>query len=191
MKIVIMRHGQPEIDLDLVKKQKMTPRYLGEIVTQYELTGLNCSQTPPTDSKVIAEGCNVSLSSNLPRAIASVQLLGLSEKNLTDECFSESRLPYLNWNKPSLSFFTWAILFRIAWLFGFSKNGESIRLARKRAKIGAAKLHDLAHSHNSVLLLGHGIMNRLLVKELKSQGWAEKKNTGEKYWSYIVFEFTS
>ena len=191
MKIVIMRHGQPKIDLDAMKTKRLSPKGMGKIVSEYEGAGMDFLKIMPENSQKIVQSCKVILSSDLPRALDSVKMLGLEKKGLIDKCFRESNLPYLNWNKPLFSFFTWAIIFRLAWLFGFSRNGESIKSAKNRAKIGAAKLHDLAHINDSVLLLGHGIMNRLVAKELKNQGWIKTENTGEKYWSYTVYEFTT
>ena len=191
MKIVIMRHGQPLIDLESMKKNKISPDLLGEIVNEYELGEINRSITPPEGSLKIGKSCNHVISSDLPRAIDSIAMLGLESKNTSHQCFRESGLPYLAWQKPKLSFFTWAIIFRVAWLFGFSNNGESIKKAKGRAVIGAAKLHKLAHENDSVFLLGHGIINRLLAKQLKTLGWKKVENTGEKYWSYTVYELTT
>jgi broad specificity phosphatase PhoE len=186
-----MRHGQPKIDLDAMMTKRFSPKGVGKIVSDYEGVGINFSKTMPENSQKIIKSCKVVLSSDLPRALDSMKMLGLEKKGLTDKCFRESNLPYLNWNKPIFSFFTWAMIFRLAWLFGFSRNGESLKSAKNRAKIGAAKLHDLAHINGSVLLLGHGIMNRLVAKELKNKGWMKMENIGEKYWSYSVYEFTT
>jgi broad specificity phosphatase PhoE len=188
VEITIMRHGRPEIDLEELKQLKIAPNRLGEIVCAYESVGLRSSSRPPDDSIKTAKRCNLSISSDLPRALASIKSLGLESKNLPDACFRESPIPYPKWKRPSLSFLYWAIALRVAWLLGFSKNGESIQAAKKRAQIGALKLHNFAHAHQSVLLLGHGIMNRLVTKELKKSGWQEKVNTGEQYWSYSVLE---
>jgi len=188
MKIVIMRHGQPTTDLNALKRKRLAPYDIGKIVKAYELVSLNIEKTPNIEAKEIASQCNVALSSDLPRAIESLNTLSQAA-NAKDKIFRESTLPYICWHQPKLSFFTWAIIFRVLWLFGFAKNGESIKAAKQRAKVGAQKLHDLALEHDSVLLLGHGIINRLLAKELKSNGWRQVAHTGENYWSYKTFEF--
>ncbi len=186
-----MRHGQPVVNLESIKRDRLSPRCLGKVVDEYESTGLNLGKTPPGESMKMASDCKVVISSDLPRALDSIQMLGVEKKASSDPCFRESSLPYLNWEKPHFSVFTWCIIFRIAWLFGFATNGEPIKLAKQRANIGFAKLHDLAHSNDSVLLLGHGIMNRLVAKEMKAQGWVKKETTGEGYWSYTVFKLTT
>lgn len=188
MKIIIMRHGQPQLDLDLIRNKKLSPNRLGEIVNEYEHVGLKDHVSPPECSQSIANKCEVVFSSNLKRAIQSVHLLGVEQKSNIDPCFQESSLPYLNWDKPQISFFSWCIIFRIAWLFGFSKNGEPFKIAKQRAILCAALLQRTAQSKKTVLLLGHGIMNRLITKELKSNGWKKIEATGESYWAYSVYE---
>ncbi|WP_155400615.1 histidine phosphatase family protein [Vibrio nigripulchritudo] len=188
MRIVIMRHGRPELDLDALKKQKFSSLKLGEIVEQYEQSALEKSQTIPHSSLAISQSCQFALSSDLPRAIGSIEKLGMKEIHETDAVFRESPLPYFNWSWPFLSFFTWAVALRVLWLFGFATNGESIKTARARAQTGAGKLHQYATEHRSVFLLGHGIMNRLIAKELSSKGWKKVESNGENYWSYSVYE---
>jgi broad specificity phosphatase PhoE len=188
MKIVIMRHGKPTTDLNALTRKWLSPHNIGEIVNAYELVGLNTEHTPNAETKNIANLCKITLSSDLPRAIESLKMLGQTSYE-NDRIFRESTLPNVSWHQPKLSFFTWAVIFRVFWLFGFSKNGESIKVAKQRAKIGAKQLHDLAFKHDSVLLLGHGIINRLLTKELTNRGWRKIESTGEKYWSYKVFEY--
>jgi hypothetical protein len=38
------------------------------------------------------------------------------------------------------------------------------------------------------MLIGHGIINRLLAKKLRSSGWKGPKNPGNNYWEYAVYE---
>lgn len=102
---------------------------------------------------------------------------------------SRIRLTLSQLANPKLNFLCWAMIFRLCWLFGFAKNGEPIHEAKERARLGANYLSALANQHESVFLLGHGIMNRLIAKQLKSQGWKQTESTGESYWSYSVFEY--
>ncbi|MCH6256064.1 histidine phosphatase family protein [Puniceicoccaceae bacterium K14] len=188
MKIVVMRHGQPEMDIDSLKVEKLSPQGVGEIVEQYERTDLNPDSEVPQQSLLVAESCSFAISSKLPRALSSIQKLGLEDRAVAFDCFNESSLPYLNWGKPRASFFTWCLLFRTAWFLGFSRNGESISDAKRRACKCADLVFQKLETHESLLVLGHGIMNRLLYRELKRSGWIEKESTGGSYWSYKVFE---
>ncbi len=162
-----MRHGQPELDLDSIKKTKISPCRLGELVKQYEQIALNKTIKPCSHSIEVAKHSNLFISSDLPRAISPVKMLCDEADFIKDELFKESSMPYLNWSKPSASFFTWAVTFRVLWLLGFAKNGESIKDVKNRAGLAANKLQSCAQDKGSVLLLGHGIMNRLIALKLR------------------------
>jgi hypothetical protein len=183
-----MRHGKPQIDLESMKSKVMPSNQLGRIVSEYENTELDQLESPSEKSLSIAKECPISITSDLPRAKSSAVALGLEKVNQIDSNLRESTLPYLELTFPKLTFFSWAIIFRVAWICGFSKNGESIKEAKSRAKLGAEKLESLAREYSPVLNIGHGIMNRLIVKELKSRGWRTIECTGENYWSYTVLE---
>jgi len=188
MKIIIMRHGKPLLDLEAMKYQRMPSARLGQIVNEYETSDLDPSNAPDKDSICAAEECAISISSDLPRAISSSMLLGFEKTNRVDPCFREPALPHMEWSRPKLTLYSWAILFRLAWLCGFSKNGESVQEVKARSKLGADKLEHLAREGDAVLHVGHGIMNRLLVRELRRRKWLVKRHTGENYWSYTVLE---
>ncbi len=187
MQIILMRHGQPEMDLDTLKRRRMSANDVGKIVEAYETAALSANTAPPQDARNIADRCPVVISSDLPRAVQSSEKLETTAKAKIDPLFTESALPYLNWNTPKLSFFTWCIIFRILWLCGFSKNGESIAQANARAATCGAELTQHAHEEGAVLLLGHGIMNRLIARDLKKRGWKRTSKSSEKYWAFAIY----
>ena len=188
MKIILMRHGRPLLHLEAIKNQRKSPAETGEVIRNYEFSELAPQQKIPIASMDIAHACAVSFSSSMHRAIGSVQMLGLANDVVIHACFAESAHPYLNWRWPKLRFFTWCILFRVAWLMGFAKNGEAISIARDRAQQSAGKLQQAAQKEQTVLLLGHGIMNHLIVAQLKKLGWQKTLSTDRDYWSYTVLE---
>ncbi|WMP19050.1 hypothetical protein [Thiothrix lacustris] len=49
----------------------------------------------------------------------------------------------------------------------------------------------LAEEYGSVLLVGHGIMNRLLAKELHKQGWQVELSPSSKHWAFGVYEYAT
>lgn len=176
------------LDLEAKRSEKISPAQLGNIVTEYEQTDLDEFGQPPERSVEIAKSSSVSVCSDLQRAISSVKVLGLDEINQVDPIYRESALPYTEWRFPKLSLFSWAIVFRLAWFLGFSKNGESIGSARSRAKLAAKALEQTARGNKVVIHVGHGIMNRLISRELKKRDWRLVERTGEHYWSYTIFE---
>ncbi len=70
-----------------------------------------------------------------------------------------------------LNFFTWCILYRLAWLIGFSKNSETLKSTKKRAKESALYLNELMTKQSSLCLIAHGIINKLIAKNLVKTGW--------------------
>ncbi len=189
MKIVILRHGKPTLDLEKMKSRQGSPAEMGRLFRNYETVELDPDDHPLRTSLDLVADSAVSISSNLPRAVASIQRLGLEHINTTDPLFRESAMPYLNWRRPRLSFYTWAIIFRLAWLCGFSRNGESLRAAKQRTGQCADRLETLAKTHGQVCHVGHGIMNRLLIKEMRRRGWMVPEHNGEHYWSCSVLQY--
>ena len=186
-----MRHGKPELDLETKRGFKISPLELSSMIAEYQQTPLAPDQSPPPSSVNAFQHCSIVMSSDLPRAVGSTHLLDKDCNALLDPVFRESSLPHTRWKFRCFSAYTWCVIFRIAWLFGFSENGEPIGVAKKRADAGALKIIELAHENGSVVLLGHGIMLYLIAKTLKRAGWSVTVKNGSRYWSYTVFEFTS
>ena len=86
--------------------------------------------------------------------------------------------------KPSV----WAVIFRILWFAGYSHNAESITKGRSRVKEAARLLITEAESKQSVLLVGHGILNRMIAKELVHSGWTGPSTPNGGYWSASVYD---
>lgn len=72
----------------------------------------------------------------------------------------------------------WIVLVRVLWVLGFSRNGESLRNAKKRANHAAARLVELAEEHQQILLVGHGFINYFIAKELRKRGWSGPSRPG-------------
>lgn len=186
-----MRHGRPTIDFNAIKNHKKSSLMVGQIIDDYEFVDLQTDQIVPESSQKIAQSCQALLCSDMYRAISSTKRLGLNLTAAQDACFRETPMPYLNWQKPQLKFYTWCVLFRIIWyFFGFKQNGESLKLAQMRAQMSAEKLVQTAQQNPNIMLLGHGIMNRLIGRKLIKMGWQQLKKSDDGYWSYVVFEKT-
>lgn len=179
--IILMRHGQP----NLAHVGKVSALDMKRWIEEYELSEI-VDQPAPQASAKLAEAASVIVASNAPRALTSVQALGLQPK-LVDELFCEAELPYGLWKWPRLSPFTWVFILRILWLCGFSRRVESIRNAKVRAEAAAQHLQSLANA-GTVLLVGHGFMNRMIAKQLEAAGWARQQSTGSRYWGAMRYQ---
>ena len=60
-------------------------------------------------------------------------------------------------------------------------------MVRSRARGAATRLIEIAGEHQSVFVMGHGIMTALIVKELIEMGWVGPKRLAHGYWQFSVY----
>ncbi len=184
MEIILLRHGKPIIP----SLKKIKASSFMQWIESYNSSELRPTSKPNQTTLTRVNKCNSVVCSQLIRSKQSAEALNIKNITLSGSQFNEAGLPSANWGILKLSPNTWAAIFRILWLFGYSKNSESYKEAKLRASVSANKLIELSKEHKSVLFVGHGIYNRLLAKELKSLGWYGPGNPGSKYWSFGVYQ---
>lgn len=177
MKIVLLRHGKPDVSL----KGFLNAGEIKQLITAYLNSVIQ--DTPPQH---LYENFNnyYVVCSDLPRSLHSADKIGFAQVDYKDSLFSEADLPHFDQSKISLPVTVWVILLRVMWLFGFNKNGESFKQAKSRAQTAATKLIVLAEEHDNIILVGHGLMNRLIAKQLSSLNWQGPTSPGKKYWQF-------
>jgi len=171
MEIILVRHGKPDCALGWLKPvhgaERALQTYFDSRVTigvPQSLQGLDSSST-------------VCITSKLARSIDSAHILGFTG-TIESELFNESELP-----SPD------RLLIPLPWtVFLMVYPGK--RKDRKRAREAAQHLVKLANNNKSVLLVGHGIMNRLICTELSKLGWQLIQKKGASYWSSLVLTNT-
>lgn len=193
MEIILLRHGEPDIKL----YGNVNAEELKVLAKEYENSGVSDSEETAKKklSKVHNELTNGScfyVCSKLKRSLDSAIILGLPEVDMLDALFNESDIPLFNGdiiilNKIKLSVLSWLIILRLLWLVGLKQNGESIFSAKKRAEKAANKLINLAHEHKKVVLIGHGLFNRLIASQLRQKNWQGPKSPGKKFWQYGIY----
>jgi len=179
MKITLLRHGQPDFSTHWLKPENGANRALHLYAASRVTTAL------PMHMNRFAEGADVCVTSNLPRSIDSARILGF-DRPITSALFNESELP-----NPNRLFFPmpWKLflfLYRVLWFFDYKTNAAGKTKDRLRAKEGSIYLTELVAKNESILLVGHGIINRLICTELKKSGWQVVKKNGSGYWSSIT-----
>ena len=180
MKIILMRHGEPV----LAPTAWIAPFEMEQWIKDYNFSEVS-TDIVPSSSLEIAHSVACIVASTAPRALSSVRALGHTPI-IIDSLFCEAQLPYARCRFPRLSPFVWAAFFRVLWFLGYAQGCDSIQATRIRAKAATLKLVTLAEQ-GTVLLMGHGIMNRLIGQELVALGWAG--TTKSKYWSTSIYEF--
>jgi broad specificity phosphatase PhoE len=180
-RIILMRHGRPLLQ----HARLVTPAGLRGWIDAYDRAQVDQGGVP-RKVLALARGADLVVSSSAARALSSLRALGL-DPDVVDGVFREADLPAGRWPAPLLPVQLWAACFRLRWLMGYHDGGESFAAARLRARDGAARLAALAES-GSVLLMGHGLMNRLIARELAACGWQGRRAGPRGYWSSAVYE---
>jgi broad specificity phosphatase PhoE len=184
MKIVLLRHGKPRLS----DFGKMTGSEFCDWIESYDVAPLDLEFPAPTDSIKISESCNAAICSTLVRSIESSNELGLTEKVKASSEFIEASLPSYNIFNLKFSSKIWLVIFRVLWVFGYSPNSESYSEVKIRARKCSDKLVATAKDNDSVIFVGHGILNRLISKELIRRGWQGPAKTKNKHWQFCVYE---
>jgi broad specificity phosphatase PhoE len=182
MKIVLLRHGRTS----LAPRPWITARELGRWIDAYNSAGIR-KMPPSVAAMAVAAQCTVLVTSDLLRSVESGSALGLGRPMISDVLFREAGLPYGPVTFLKMPPSVWAVLFRFLWALGFKTNGESIHAFRKRAQSAAMFLISLASEHDSVLLVGHGLINSYIARELLSAGWYGPGKTRIRHWGFTEY----
>ena len=182
MRITLLRHGKTAFEL----KGRVGAKDLSKTAKSYDLSGI--VGQPPSKTAAIVQRSNLVVCSHLARSIESASALGFTKVNVKDPLFRETTIPHFDSGPMSLPINVWIILLRTLWIFGFSRNGESLRDTRRRAKLAASRLAELTEEHQNILLVGHGLINYFIAKELRSNGWTGPTRPGNGFWEYGIYE---
>jgi broad specificity phosphatase PhoE len=184
MRVILMRHGKP-----LLPPQKsITSLEFKNWIEAYNSAELCEILKPESKSIEIAKSCHVVFCSNLKRSLNSAKVLGVNEVASTEYNLREMEMPWGKITNLKMKPEYWAVLFRILWFFGYSKNSESFKEAKLRAAHAASLLESTATENGGVLFVGHGMLNRYIAKYLVENGWLVRKKVGSNYWEFGVLE---
>jgi broad specificity phosphatase PhoE len=181
MHITLMRHGKPI----LATRRWRAPCDMSEWIVQYDRAEIDGVRIPAA-SLAAARSCAHIFASTLPRARVSAAALGCAVPRL-DALFCEAALPFPLWRFPHLPPPLWASLLRIAWLLGYARGAATFAAETLRAR-QAANCLVAAAAEGPVLLVGHGIMNRLIARELRRSGWTSADCQRSGYWSAVRYQ---
>ena len=186
-RIIIVRHGRPNLDRNA--GPRLNWREYRKWWAAYERAPLDDGQAPPKRLLHVAKDVRHIFSSVRPRAFETAQAIAGDRAIVQDEVFVEAPLPPPHWSEKRRYLpKTWNKIARVAWLFGWSDEDESIEDAKRRASAAAEKLIAAAEEGGDVLLAAHGWFNRMLRPEMKKRGWACRRDGGDSYWSFRVYE---
>ena len=183
MQITLMRHGKPV----LAPHGWVAGHEMGNWIAQYDRSGIaaDAANAIPASSLQAARDATLVITSTLARAQSSAHALGHATPEV-DALFCEARLPYPLMRMPSLPPHAWAAVLRLGWLCGYTRGADSVAAVRTRSRAATARLVARA-TDGPVLLVGHGVMNRFIARELTAAGWRAETAHGARHWGSIRF----
>ncbi|MDM5271888.1 hypothetical protein PGH07_06835 [Sulfurovum sp. zt1-1] len=181
--ITFIRHAK--VDMDSSK-----PIYAKELVAweeAYNNAPIISDDFPHGELIGRIRSADYVVSSTLRRAIDSLELLEV-EINETNELFNEAAIPSLHGRLFKLKPVHWLVLFRLLSLLGVGRWARTLRDTKLNAQKAAQRLSQLSSQHDHIILMGHGVMNWLIRKELSQSGWRrESKEIHGNWGSNVVF----
>jgi broad specificity phosphatase PhoE len=182
--IHLMRHGRSAHPLPT---RWITPSEFRDWIGIYNQTGIADDSRP--SAELIGEVGNapVVACSDYPRSIESAASLCPNCLPMISATFREVGRPLQGNLNIRLPLPIWDRLSIWLWKWNFIATDESIHAARQRAQAAARELVSLAHTHSQVLFVGHGMLNSLVARELRRQGWQGPRRVNDDYWGIASF----
>lgn len=184
MRIILIRHGQPQIAL----KPRTGHAGFSDYIDDYEAAGLSPSSLPPEELRDLLKELTHVFSSDRPRSRQSAELLAPHAALTVDPLFAEAplaspRLPFLRMQVPK-----WAVVSRILWHAGFHPEIENPRQARARAATAADILIARARQAGVSALVAHGYFNWMIGRRLLERGFHRTGTHQARYWNTVAYE---
>lgn len=187
MKIILVRHGQP----DAGKWNKLSGKDFSLWIDHYNAAPLvdmdNATVPIINELKDVVAQSELIICSSLRRSLDSALALNV-RTDIVDSLFKEAELPIINCQWPKLSPTVWLMLCRVLWFLGKANHVESFSQMKKRVCAATSQVMTYAAEHQQIVLIGHGLFNTFLAKELLSRGLSGPKKSARGYWQFSVYE---
>lgn len=188
MNIILLRHGRVAAEKPAAA---ITQSAFRDWVTNYDQAPLDTTSVPSEQLRELAKRTQFIVCSDLSRSIESAKVLQ-REPNLISPAYRECEMPVTDGSRLKLPVNVWMSAMRGLQFTGIHPNAESISTFRLRSRQSATQLNALAGLHRSVMLIGHGLLNRSLHKQLLKLGWkVENRNASDDNWSYRSYQFST
>jgi len=183
MQIVIFRHGKSSIRLF----KSMGGADFQQWLVAYDQAGICSKSLPSGAANLVVVACRYAVCSDLLRAFESARRLHPDLPLLSTALYREAEMPWGTHNWLKLPPAVWSVWYRFWWMLGYAPGVESFSAAQHRAQRCAEELVALAQQYGTVLLVGHGFMNCLIVKRLRASGWRGPWRLWRQNWAFSVY----
>jgi broad specificity phosphatase PhoE len=177
--IILVRHGRPAHEGPRWLNARDAARWLD----LYDHSGLKSGDAPPPAVRELASTADIIVSSDLPRALQSAELLACNRRVLATAMLRESRMraSQLPLRMPIAG---WQVVIVLRWLFFMLRENSDMVSERRRAREVVHWLIELSQVNDSVLVVTHNAFRSLLVRSLYLNDWVEMGRVGRyEHWS--------
>jgi broad specificity phosphatase PhoE len=179
-----MRHGR---SAHPSPTRWITAPQFREWIGIYNQTGISAESRPSDELIAMIGEPPVVVCSDFPRSIESAVRLFPNRQPIISATFREVGRPLQgNWN-IRLPLHVWDRFSVLLWKMNLIASDESIHAAQKRAQAATRELVSLAQESSRVLFVGHGMLNALIARELRRQGWQGPRRVNDAYWGIVSF----
>jgi broad specificity phosphatase PhoE len=182
MEIVLVRHGRPAA----LAGTSVSGRDLGTWLARFNQAGLAEAVAPPLKVQALVKSAGCVLASDVARSIESAKLLASGSVRI-DSDLREAALPSSMGVAIRLPAAAWVVIARMAWWLNWCRSEEPIAAARARARRAADRLCALASQHGTVAVIGHGVFNRFIARQLLTRGWRGPRIPATAHWAISRF----
>lgn len=184
VRIILIRHGQPRIELAPRTSHREFRRY----IDAYEEAGLDPQSAPPAELGDLVRELREIFTSARPRASESARLLAPHADLVIDPLFAEAPLASPKIPLIKMTVQKWAVVSRVLWHAGFHPGIETYARSAKRARDAANILTTRARKDGAAALVAHGYFNFLIGRELKRRGFKQTGSHRARYWNAVIYE---
>jgi broad specificity phosphatase PhoE len=182
--IQLMRHGRSALPFP---KRWLTPAEFRDWIGVYNRTGIADDGRPSAELIATVADTQVVACSDYPRSVESAARLFPNRQPIISEIFREVGRPLQgNWN-IRLPLHIWDQISVWLWNLNLISSDESIHAARQRAQTAVRELVALAQANSRVVFIGHGMLNSLIARELRRQGWQGPRRVNDDYWGIVSY----
>jgi len=181
--ITLIRHGKPAI----TPQGWISSSDLSQVISHYQSARIAGDSFPPEDVQVLVQSAKLVFTSDLPRAMHSAQILEPTILPISNPIFREVEFWLECPINIRLPFHAWIFLDRLLLSLGYSPHSQSQANNKERVRKAARLLEQQSHETGSVVLVGHGITNLFIARELKKRGWCGPQTPKLKHWGCTTY----
>ncbi len=181
--ITLIRHGKPTI----------TPRgwiggcELPQVISQIQSARIASDSFPPEDVQALVQSAQLVFTSDLPRSIHSAQILRPTVLPVSNPIFREVDFWLECPVNLRLPFHMWLFLDRLLICLRYSPNSKSQAVKQDRVGKATELLEQQSRETGAVVLVGHGITNLFIARELKKRGWRGPRTPKLEHWGCTTY----